>query len=174
MSGRAPSEDFVRSLTSNQRRLHAFIMSLLPDPAAAEDILQDTNVLIWRKADMFEPGTNFLAWACQIAKFQVLSHIRDQGRDRHVFDDALIEQLATRSAGQSEPMKNLSVHLAACLAECTDDQRRMLVDRYSPGASVKKMAAARSTTPNTLSIKLSRLRRVLLDCVRRKLAEENR
>ena len=174
MTHPAPSEDFVRSLTSSQRRLHAFIMSLLPDSAAAEDILQDTNVLIWRKWDTFTPGTNFTAWSCQIAKNQVFSYIRDRGRDRHVFDDGLVEQLAARSADQSEPLGDLSVHLADCLAECSDDQRRLLDDRYSPGASVKRMAAARGTTPNKLSITLCRLRRLLLECVRRKIAEDNR
>ena len=108
MTNPSPTEDFVRDLTGSQRRLHAFIMSLLPDPMAAEDILQNTNVIIWRKADTFTPGTNFIAWACQIAKNQVFSYVRDRGRDRLVFDDVLVEQLAARSENQSDPLENMT------------------------------------------------------------------
>ena len=165
------SEDFIRELTGVQRRLHAFILSLLPDPAAVEDILQDTNVLIWRKSETFTPGTNFSAWACQIAKNQVLSYIRDRGRDRHTFDHELVEQLASRSTKPNVMLEEMSASLEHCLNKCTDDQRGMLKERYSPGATVQQMAADRGITPNTLSITLSRLRRQLVECVRRTLAK---
>ncbi len=165
------SEEFIRELTSVQRRLHAFILSLMPDPAAAEDILQDTNVLIWRKSDTYTPGTNFTAWACQIAKNQVLSYIRDRGRDRHTFDHELVEQLAMRAANSNAPLDDMATSLALCLDKCTDEQRRLLKERYSPGASVQQMAEDRDTTPNKLSILLCRLRRQLVECVRRTLAK---
>ena len=174
MANPAPSEDFVRELTSSQRRLHAFILSLLPDPAAAEDILQNTNIVIWRKSAEYTSGTNFLAWACQIAKHQVLSHIRDRGRDKHVFDEVLVEQLATRSTEGSEPVTGMMAHLASCLEECTEEQRQLIRERYEPGGSVKQMVARRKTTPNKMSIMLTRLRRRLLNCVRRKVAQEER
>jgi hypothetical protein len=96
-------------------------------------------VLIWRKFDTYQLGTNFIAWAFQIAKNQVFSYIRDRGRDLHVFDDLLVKEMAMRSAEQGEPTSELSAFLARCLEECSDDQRKVLLERYSQGASVQEM-----------------------------------
>lgn len=55
------SDEFVTLLTANQTSLYACVLSLLPDRAAARDVLQDTNLTLWHKAADFEQGTNFLA-----------------------------------------------------------------------------------------------------------------
>ncbi len=44
-----------------QRRLRAFVLSLAPDFSAADDVLQETFLVVTRKAAEFEPGTNFFA-----------------------------------------------------------------------------------------------------------------
>ena len=56
-------EQFVRNLTDCQPRLYAFILSLLPNRDDASDVLQDTNLVIWRRSAEFTDGTNFVAWA---------------------------------------------------------------------------------------------------------------
>jgi len=86
-------EALVQLLTAEQGRLFSFIYSLLPDPDRARDVLQETNLLIWRKSDEFVEGTNFRAWTSKIAHFKVLSHLRGMERDRHLFDEDLINQL---------------------------------------------------------------------------------
>ena len=59
-------------LTGHQRQLYLFILTLLPNPNDADDVLGDVNTLLWTKADDFEPGTNFTAWAYRVAHFEVL------------------------------------------------------------------------------------------------------
>ncbi|MCH9001552.1 MAG: hypothetical protein IIC02_03175, partial [Planctomycetes bacterium] len=76
------NEQFVRELTANQSRLLAYVLTLLPDYEAAQDVAQNTNVVLWRKADTFREGTQFMTWACQVARLEVLAYFRDQGRDR--------------------------------------------------------------------------------------------
>ena len=39
-----------------------------------EDVFQAANLVLWRKFDQFEPGTNFFAWACQIIRYEVLKY----------------------------------------------------------------------------------------------------
>ena len=63
---------------TGQGNLLAFILSLHPGMAEAEDILQETFLVVSRKADTFAEGTNFLAWACTIARFKVLEFRRRQ------------------------------------------------------------------------------------------------
>ena len=93
-------EVFVRNLTNCQPSLYAYILSLLPNRDDANDVLQDANLVMWRRSAEFAEGTNFLAWAYKIARYKVLSHHRDQHRSRQVFDDALFAQLADVAAAR--------------------------------------------------------------------------
>ena len=95
------TDEFVTLLTQAQQTLYACILSLLPDRVAANDVLQETNLTLWHKAEDFEPGTNFLAWATRIARYHVLNYRRKRQRDRLVFDEALFAELCDRQAARS-------------------------------------------------------------------------
>ena len=78
---------------AHQGSVLAFILSLQPGFAEADDILQETFLVISRKADAYAPGTNFLAWACTIARFKVLEFRRRQVQQAARISDAAIESL---------------------------------------------------------------------------------
>ena len=66
------SDQFIALLTSAQPVLHGYVFSLLGDETAARDVLQETNLTLWHKADDFVEGTSFPAWAAKVAYFHVL------------------------------------------------------------------------------------------------------
>ena len=66
-------ENFVRLLIEAQGSLYAFILTLLANADTAKDVLQETNLVLWRKNEEFEAGTHFFAWARRIAEFQVMA-----------------------------------------------------------------------------------------------------
>jgi RNA polymerase sigma-70 factor (ECF subfamily) len=168
----APSEEFVRELTGCQARLLSFVMTLLPDQEAAQEVVQNTNVVLWRKASDFTPGTNFLAWAFQIARHEVRAYLRDCARDRLVFDIPLVEEMATSAQAHIENASKLAIYLDECLSLRTAEERALLQARYAMGGSVKEMAKQQGRTPNHLSLMLCRIRQKLASCVGRKLARE--
>ena len=45
------SAEFIQLLTSNQSRLFAYTLSMLGDRQQAHDVMQETNMILWRKAD---------------------------------------------------------------------------------------------------------------------------
>src|SRR5438876_4957436 len=94
-------DEFIIQLTAVQSSLWAYVFSLLPEHVAAQDVLQETNLTLWRKASDFQPGTSFLAWACQVAYFHVLSHRRRVRRDRLVFGEEVFAYLAERQADRA-------------------------------------------------------------------------
>ena len=111
------NEEFVRLFVENQRRVHAFIATLLPNLSDAEDVLQETSVTAWRKFDDFRSGTDFVRWACTIARLEVLKFRRQQKSGRLLFNDALVEGLADHQMSQSDRWDNWSQALADCLAK---------------------------------------------------------
>ncbi|MCB1242244.1 MAG: hypothetical protein H7A54_05920 [Akkermansiaceae bacterium] len=58
-----PKEIFIRSLTESQNRLYGYVYSLLGSHQAAAEVLQMTNLVLWRKLDEFRAGSDFIPWA---------------------------------------------------------------------------------------------------------------
>ena len=90
---KSDSEEFVRLLTEAQGPVYGYLLTLIPDRNRARDLLQETNITLWKKAATFEEGTNFNAWACKIAYFHVLSFRRKMAREKLVFDDDILDYI---------------------------------------------------------------------------------
>src|SRR5689334_17416818 len=95
---------FVRLLTQHERRVYAFILSLVPSWHDADEILQETNVRLWTEFERFEPGSDFCAWACAIAKYQVLTHRKQQARQRVRFTDEFLDVVAEEMAAEADDL----------------------------------------------------------------------
>jgi RNA polymerase sigma-70 factor (ECF subfamily) len=160
-----PQENLIAQITRHQAALHGYILSLLPDPVRADDVLQETNLVLWRKAAEYDATRPFMPWACRIAYFQVKAARRDAARDRHVFDPELLDVLAAEDATGAEATTALDRALHDCLAELPADKRELILHRYQPDSSVDEMARVRNLSPNTLSVQLHRIRQMLENCV---------
>jgi len=112
-------EAFVQQLTENQTRLYGYVYSLLGDHALASDIVQETNLVLWRKMDEFAPETPFLRWAFAIARFQVLTHLRDRRRDRLLLDADLIQAVSDEAEQQAEHLEAIRAALRPCIGSLT-------------------------------------------------------
>lgn len=167
-----PTNDFIRHITASQNRLYAYILSLLLDLDAAEEVLQRTNLVLWEKAGEFEPGSDFGAWACKVAYFEVLAYRRDAGRDRLCFDDDLLRELAEAAPQQTEDMDERRRALLRCLAGLDSQQAALVRKRYSSGNSIEQISELLGTTKAAVVSSLYRIRRSLLECVQGKLARE--
>jgi RNA polymerase sigma-70 factor (ECF subfamily) len=166
-----PSAEFLTQVTRAQRSLYGFITSLVWQSGDADDVLQETNLVLWRKAGEFDPGQDFMAWALRIAQLQAMAHLKKQRR-RFAFDDDLLAQLADESLTEQCENDRRRAALTTCLKKLSDAQRRLISQRYEPGASVNSLAAARGTSPKALSEMLRRIRHALSECIERTLARE--
>lgn len=166
------TEEFIELLTGAQSSVFAYVVSLCHDHARAKDILQETNVTLWRKAEDFEEGTNFTAWACRTAYFHVLNHRRKYSREQLVFDEDVFDYLAERQEQRSERTDDRLVALKTCLTELPSTQSDLVSRRYEPGASVQKIAEEEGKSVGSISQSLYRIRAALQTCVEKKLIQE--
>lgn len=163
------TEQFVRQLTGCQTRLYAYILMLLPIHDDAADVLQETNLVLWRKADDFVDGTEFGAWACRIAHFQVLAWLRDAQRDRHVFDPELVSSLAGEAETLSAETDDRRRALRLCMIRLAQRERLLLGRRYDLGRSIKEIAVEFGQSPGAVATSLYRIRNELLLCIQKSL-----
>jgi RNA polymerase sigma-70 factor (ECF subfamily) len=165
---------FVASLTSHQPALHAFLTSLLPGESAIDDILQQTNLVLWEKRADFQPGTNFKAWAFTVARWQARAWLTTRKRRNWlIFDDQLAEALSARfvAAPPEETTDALSA-LRRCLGKLRESDRLLLLSHYQHQKSLEKCAQLFDRTVNSLKVSLFRLRAALRRCIRSQLAFE--
>lgn len=173
----SPSDQFIVQVTRSQRRLYAFIRALVWDAGQADDILQETNLALWKKAHEFDASREFMPWAMHFAKLQVMAWLKRQRAERRVrgwaiFNDQLVEQLAAEAADEENVFERRLFALASCLQKLPAVQRDLIARRYEPGATVNRMASLLRITPKALSDRLRRIRITLMMCVEKSLAEE--
>ena len=167
-----PGEEFIQLFTQAQRPLYLSILSQLGHAQAAEEVLQETNLIIWSKALQFQPGSNFLAWGRQIAQFEVLKWKQRRSRERLTFSDKFINAVADGSASRSEELELRQRALEECLKKLPDQDRELIETRYRPGMNGKDVAEFLGRPANSVYQSLGRIRKALIDCVNRTLAAE--
>lgn len=166
------SEQFVQQLTENQNRLYGYVYSLLGDHSRTADIVQETNLVLWRKINEFDPLRPFLPWAFAIARFQVMAHMRDQNRDRLLLDAELVETLSGEVEKQAENIDQLRRALRQCMQSVTSENRELIEQKYLQSMSLADVAAATNRTVGAIKVALLRVRRQLSECVERRIATE--
>jgi RNA polymerase sigma-70 factor (ECF subfamily) len=165
------TEEFVRLLSQHQRRLYLYVLALVHRPGDAEEIIQNTNLVMWREFQQFQLGTNFSAWACRIAFHQVLAWRKSRQRDRLQFSDEFIHALAQEIRDHDDIDERICV-LARCMEKLPPTQRELIRLRYSEGESIETVAQTVNRTVEATYRALSRIRQSLYECVTRHMARE--
>lgn len=165
---------YVTLLVEHQDRLRAYIYTLLPGSQEVSDVLQNTNAVLWQKRQKFEHGTNFLAWAFNIARYQVKhQHGRNKRDGKLVFSDQLLEHIAD-SAPTESPRNRLLDALERCMAKLSGDQQKIVQARYTHGQSLEQHAENLGCTAGSLRTSLHRLRDSLKLCVENTLTKQSK
>jgi RNA polymerase sigma-70 factor (ECF subfamily) len=168
-----PAAEFAEHLRRHQSRLYGYIHSLVRDLNDADDLFQQTALILWRKFAAFDREGNFLAWACGIARFEVANFLRSRGRQRLYFSDDLNLLLieAQDALGEAEADDRRDA-LARCADKLRRRDRELLEECYGESSGVNEAARRRGRSPQSVYNSLRRIRRALHECVNRTLASE--
>jgi RNA polymerase sigma-70 factor (ECF subfamily) len=129
--------------------------------------------VLWEKFDEFRDGGDFKAWACGIARFKVLSWLRDKGRDRLVLSADVVELIADDSLRDESRLHRQRVALESCFEKIPPTERELLARAYQADAMIQNVAAASGRSVGGFYQWLYRMRQMLLECVQRELSQES-
>jgi RNA polymerase sigma-70 factor, ECF subfamily len=158
-------DEFIQHVNASQRSLYAFILTLVSNREDAYDILQEANLVIWQKRGDFLKGTNFFAWASQIARNKVLMYRRKMHRDRLCFDDALVGKLVDETAGKPFFGDEWLSPLWQCVEKLPEDDRALLKKRYVEDCQARHIADQVGRSPGAIAQALYRIRLTLMRCI---------
>ncbi|MEY5009989.1 MAG: hypothetical protein RLZZ253_1128 [Verrucomicrobiota bacterium] len=170
----APPPDnsaFLRLYTEHQLALHSYVRSMLPDRHEAAEVMQEVAVVLWKK---FDSAREFRRWAFGVARLETLRFLRDRKRDRLVFDEGLVLQLAEESQASEERHHKQREALEGCLQKLPAPQLDLVLTAYRKGTRMDELAAERGQTAMSLYKLLHRLRQILLGCMEHTLSKEAR
>lgn len=159
-------------LMEAQSPLYSFIYSLLGRSEAASDVLQETNLALLEKADLYDYNRSFMSWACRFAHLQVMAYRKRIGRDRLWFSDELVHSLAQDQTSNLPATTTRLSLLAECVAKLRPEHRVMLQQLYEEGLSYSEIAENLGKKVGGLGSALYRIRRVLHECVTRKISSQ--
>lgn len=174
MASQDKVELFVELVTRYQQRVFMFILSMLPNRADAEEVLQETNLVLWRKFDEFQLGSDFRAWAFQIAYYEVQSFRHRQNRERALFSAEFLRRVATTATEMPDDSDARQRALAVCMAKLSAADRDLINRRYRLGGSAKAVAGELNRSIHAIYKAVVRIRRALNMCIERTLAMEER
>ena len=160
---------FIEALTRHQPALEAYCHANLANREDSREVLQATCVKLWQKAADWEPETEFLPWAFTVARFTILSHCRDQERDRLVFDEDVIEAMADEIEEAATVFDTRREALAKCVNKLDQRQRALLHDHYSVSQSLREIAEASGRSLSAVKMTFLRIRQQLSACIEREM-----
>lgn len=172
MANESSATEIVQRLfLQHAAALRGFILGLVGDHEAAGDIFQELFLTVSQRAEQFETNGNFLAWARGVARNKVLEHYRKRSRLPQLFDESLLELLATAAGKQDDIWEQRRSALADCIQQLAPRARQILELRYAEVPTPPPEIAQRlAWTVAAVHVALSRARKFLQDCTRRRLA----
>ena len=166
-------ESFVSLLTEHQLVLRAYIRSMMPGHDEAQDVLQETNMVLWRKKAEFRSGTNFRSWACKVARYQVMAWRQKRKRQNWlIFDDDIIERIGEELDTTPGDLERQRRALEKCKAKLPDRDRELLRHCYVKSMTLGDYARELGRSVGTLKTRLFRIRAVLRRCILQTMARE--
>ena len=165
--------EFAEYLRQHQSQLFGYIHSLLRNLSDADDLFQQTTLILWKKFADFDRRRSFLSWACGVARFEVANFLRARSRQQLYFTDEL--NLMLIEAQQELKQDELDLRreaLARCSAKLRTSDRKLLDECYGDSAGVAAVAEREGRSPQSVHNSLRRIRRALFECIRRTLAQD--
>ncbi len=167
MSSESISFEFSQKLVGLQKPLYAFILSLVHNRSDAEDVLQETNLILCKKSEEYESSGNFQAWAFRIARFQVMAHLTRRRRSKICFSNELVDTLVEEDFDVRK-FQLMQKALQICFQKLPKHLKEIARLRFKEESPVKIISETLNRPVGSISASLFRIRENLAKCVRLK------
>ena len=181
----ADPREFIRLLMENERRIYAYIRTMLGNSSDADDVLQETSIILWDKFSEFDPDCgkdqsddqtgdsndgSFIAWSFKVAYFTAQNFRRKKGRSKLVFSDSLFEKIADKTAAMTPKLDQRHELLEGCMSKLSKPDQTLLKTRYELGATIETTAQQSGRSVQAVYKALQRIRAALFQCIKNGMA----
>jgi RNA polymerase sigma-70 factor (ECF subfamily) len=159
-------EEFLTLFRSNESRIFGFILAFLPNFAKAEDILQETMIVMWRKFSEFQKDTNFAGWGIQIARYNLYRFHRENKSSIVHFNSEALDNLSL--CAKEEQDVNLPSQIDAlrlCLDKLESKNKNIMLMKYQENLKTQDICEKVGMSARSMYRHIARIHRVLMKCI---------
>lgn len=161
----------MRLFTRHSRAIYSYILTLLLNQSDADEVYQETSIVLWEKFDDYQAGTNFQAWACRIAFFEVRNFRRKHKRSVPLSNE-VIELVAEDTLSMAGHLDDRQQALEGCLGKLPVKDRELIRHRYYENLAPKEIAQRFRRSVYAVYRALNRIHDTLFRCIELSAAEE--
>lgn len=163
---RAAFRDLYR-LTS--AKLFGVCLRICGERQAAEDVLHEVYLTVWKRAGAYEPGrASPITWLATIARNRAIDWRRAQGIRRHApIGDAPDIADAAPLASETMESDEAAHHLSQCLDGLDDNQRVAIRTAFFEGVTYAELAERQAVPLGTMKSWVRRGLARLKECLER-------
>ena len=157
------------------RRLYAYVLRQLGDPAQAEEIVADTLYEVWRQPAKFRGDSQFSTWLIGIARNKVLMAFRSRKPDAQHDDlDDVAEVVASDEPSAFELLAARERHegVRHCMDKLSSEHRECVHLVFYEGLALAEIAALQACPENTVKTRLFHARQKIKNCLRTMVERE--
>jgi RNA polymerase sigma-70 factor, ECF subfamily len=165
---------FLQLYAGCEGRLTAYLTSLLGNYNDVQDVLQETLLALWKDFENFQQGTDFHAWARRTAYHRVLTYRKQQRRRGVPCSEEFLSAIDRAFSKKSDRFEDYLRYLNECIQKLAETDCELLRVRFQTQGSIKDAAEKLGRPTNTVYKALTRIYRVLADCVERAAGREDR
>ena len=161
----AAQQRFLSLFLRSEREVFRYVAALVPNVADAEDIVQQTALVLWEKFDAYDPGQPFTPWACRFALNKTRQWIERKQRWQALLEGGLAEELAQRREELRPELDSRLRHLEGCLGKLPAAQFTLIEGYYFRRDDMEKLATNSGRTVAATYKMLQRVRLALQACI---------
>jgi RNA polymerase sigma-70 factor, ECF subfamily len=167
-------ERFAELLRVHHTQLFAYLWALVRDANDADDLYQQTSLVLWRKFGEYQQGTSFFSWAVATARYEVLNFLRIR-KHRRQFNADLQTRLNRTFGDLDAGLLQVRLDsLQECKEKLREEDRRLLEVCYGNAISFRETAQQLGRSPKSVYDSLRRIRALLMECIKGRLAKQER
>ena len=166
------TQEFIVLFTNHHRNLLKYLVTLVHNLHDAEDLLQQSALVLWQKFDTYQQGTDFYRWACRIAYLMAMNLLRTKRLKSVFLSEELLGELAVKQLDRIEQQACYRDFLPECLEKLTKRDRELVRLCYIKAEKFSDVAAKIGRTADSVYHSLHRIRGMLFDCVQKSISQE--
>jgi RNA polymerase sigma-70 factor, ECF subfamily len=164
---------FSSLLARHQSELYAYVYAILRNWGDTDDVFQSACLALWRKFDVFQPGSSFLSWARQVMQFEVRRFLRQKRSPAYAAQELVDELDRTAVEVQGHRGERDLAALERCRQKLNVADAGLLELHYVQELGSREIADRLQRSQASVCHSLKRIRRWLFECIRLELAQED-
>lgn len=169
---RASQQEFLRVFLASEREILRYVVALVPSLQDAQEIVQQTAIVLWEKFDDYDRARPFAPWACRFALNAARQWMDRRQRWARLLEGDLADELMRRREQLRPELDEKLSHLEHCLRKLPEGERNLIESYYFQETSVDSLAEQSRRKVDAVYKALQRIRQQLRDCIERALNAE--